>query len=108
MAVADRSIRCIAAIFIQFAGPKLRPKIFAGIRQALKPGGWAFVQGYRPEQLNYRTGGPDKVDNLYTRELLEKSFEDFSSIEIAEYDSEIHEGHGHGGMSALIDLVGCK
>jgi SAM-dependent methyltransferase len=98
----------IAAIFIQFAGPKLRPKIFAGIRQALKPGGWAFVQGYRPEQLNYRTGGPDKVENLYTRAILEEAFGDFAELEINEHDSVIREGSGHNGMSALIDLAARK
>src|SRR5262245_35757663 len=98
----------IAAIFIQFAGPTLRPKVFSGIRQALKPGGWVFVQGYRPEQLNYPTGGPDKVENLYTRAILEQAFGDFAEVEIAEHDSVIHEGAGHNGMSALIDLVARK
>src|SRR5262249_52431092 len=38
----------IVAIFFQFADPPLRAKVFAGIRQALKPGGWLFLQGYRP------------------------------------------------------------
>ena len=66
------------------------------------------MEGYTPKQLQYKTGGPSEVENLYTRELLEKSFADFSKIEIAEYDSEIQEGYGHGGMSALIDLVGRK
>jgi len=98
----------IAAIFIQFAGPKLRPKIFAGIRQALKPGGWVFVQGYRPEQLNYRTGGPDKVENLYTRAILEEAFGDFAVVELHEHDGVIREGTGHNGMSALIDLAARK
>jgi SAM-dependent methyltransferase len=98
----------IAAVFIQFADPALRGKIFAGIRQALKPGGFLFMQGYRPEQLTYRTGGPDKVENLYTRAILEQAFGDFASLHIAEHDSIIREGSGHNGMSALIDLVARK
>jgi len=98
----------IVAIFFQFADPPLRAKIFAGIRQALKPGGWLFLQGYRPEQLVYRTGGPDKVENLYTRAMLEEAFGDFASLEIHEHDSVIHEGSGHNGMSALIDLAARK
>jgi hypothetical protein len=48
------------------------------------------------------------VENLYTRALLERSFADFSSLEIEEYDADIREGAGHGGVSALIDLVGRK
>jgi len=82
--------------------------VFAGIKRALKPGGLLLMEGYTPKQRQYKTGGPSEVENLYTRELLEKSFADFSRIEIAEYDKDIQEGPGHGGMSALIDLVGYK
>ena len=98
----------VAAIFFQFCAPPLRGRVFANIKRALKPGGLLLMEGYRPKQLQYKTGGPSEVENLYTRELLEKSFADFSSVEIDEYDREIHEGPGHGGMSALIDLVGRK
>jgi hypothetical protein len=66
------------------------------------------MQGYRPEQLTYRTGGPSQVENLYTTALLEDSFGDFASIEISEHDSMVDEGGGHAGMSALIDFVGRK
>ena len=82
--------------------------MFANIKRALKPGGLLLMEGYSPKQRQYKTGGPSEVENLYTRELLETSFSDFAKIEIAEYDREIHEGPGHGGMSALIDLVGRK
>jgi len=98
----------VVAIFFQFCAPPLRAKVFANIKRALRPGGLLLMEGYNPKQREYKTGGPSEVENLYTRDLLEKSFSDFASVEIAEYDSEIHEGSGHGGMSALIDLVGRK
>ena len=98
----------VAAIFFQFCAPPLRTRVFDNIKRALKPGGLLLMEGYTPKQRQYKTGGPSEVENLYTRELLEKSFADFANIEIAEYDAEIHEGPGHGGMSALIDLVGRK
>lgn len=98
----------VVGIFFQFATPAERVHIFAGIKQALKPGGLLLLEGYRPKQLEYKTGGPSKIENLYTRELLEAAFADFASIDIREYDAEIQEGAGHGGMSALIDLVGRK
>jgi cyclopropane fatty-acyl-phospholipid synthase-like methyltransferase len=98
----------VVAIFFQFCGPPLRARVFDKIKQALKPGGLLLMEGYAPKQRQYNTGGPSQVENLYTRELLEKSFADFSSVEIEEYDKEIYEGPGHGGMSALIDLVGRK
>ena len=98
----------VAAIFFQFAGPADRVKIFDGIRTTLKPGGLLLLEGYRPKQLEYRTGGPPTVEQMYTRELLEKAFADFASVDIREYDAEVDEGAGHRGMSALIDLVGRK
>lgn len=98
----------VAAIFFQFATPDERENIFAGIKRTLKKGGLLLLEGYRPKQLEYKTGGPSKIENLYTRELIEKAFSDFSSLDIREHDSEIHEGAGHGGMSALIDVVGYK
>ena len=98
----------VAAIFVQFATPEQRARMFAGIRRALKPGGLLLLQGYRPKQLEYKTGGPPHLAHLYTRELLEREFADLSSIEIHEHDSVIDEGAGHSGMSALIDLVGRK
>ncbi len=98
----------VAAIFFQFAAPQQRDKIFAGIKRTLKPGGLLLLEGYRPKQLEYKTGGPSRVENLYTREILEAAFKDFSALDIREHDSVIHEGAGHGGMSALIDLVGWK
>ncbi len=98
----------VAAIFIQFAEPALRAKIFAGIKTTLKPGGLLLLQGYRPEQLKYRTGGPSQIERLYTRALLQAAFADFSSVEIKEHDSVVAEGSGHAGISALIDLVGRK
>ena len=98
----------VVAIFFQFCAPPLRTRVFDSITRALKPGGLLLMEGYTPKQRQYKTGGPSEVENLYTRKLLEQSFADFSSVEIREYDSEIHEGPGHGGMSALIDLVGRK
>jgi len=98
----------VVAIFFQFATPAERATIFAGIKRTLKPGGLLLLEGYTPKQLEYKTGGPSVLENLYTRELLQQAFGDFGSLEIREYDAEIHEGAGHGGMSALIDVVGVK
>ncbi len=98
----------IAAIFFQFAEPPERAEIFAHIRRALKPGGLLILEGYRPEQIAYGTGGPKTPENMYTRALLEDAFGDFDGVVITEHDTEMNEGVGHSGMSAVIDLVARK
>ncbi len=98
----------VAAIFIQFAGPALRDAMFAGMRQALKPGGLLILQGYRPEQLVYATGGPKQVENLYTEALLREAFAGMELLHLSSHDDVLDEGEGHCGMSALIDLVARK
>jgi cyclopropane fatty-acyl-phospholipid synthase-like methyltransferase len=98
----------IVAIFIQFVTPAERSTLFDNIKRALKPGGLLLLHGYRPEQLRYRTGGPQEADHMYTRALLEAAFADMKQIEIFEHDSVVSEGSSHVGMSALIDLVATK
>ena len=97
----------VAAIFI-FAAPAERPGFFANLKGALKPGGLLLMQGYRPEQMKYRTGGPPDAERLLTRAMLEHGFGDMAELDIREHDSAISEGTAHVGLSALIDLVARK
>jgi SAM-dependent methyltransferase len=98
----------VAAIFVQFAGPDLRARMFDGMKRALKPGGLLLLEGYGPKQLEYRTGGPSILENLYTEAMLLEAFGDLEIVELKSYEAEIEEGAGHRGMSALVDLVAVK
>jgi SAM-dependent methyltransferase len=98
----------IAAIFIQFAPRDDQTRMFEGMKRALKPGGLLLIEGYGEKQLEYGTGGPKNIAQLYTRERLERTFKDFAKIEIKEYDAMRVEGDGHTGMAALVNLVGWK
>lgn len=98
----------VVGIFIQFAPPPFRELVFRRMVDVLNPGGLLLLEGYRPEQLAFGTGGPREVENLYTADLLRAAFVDLDILELAEYDAELHEGTRHHGMSALIDLVARK
>ena len=98
----------VAAIFIQFAAPAERARLFAHIQAALKPGGLLILQGYTPKQIEYKTGGPSAVENLYTTALLRVAFSEMEILHLAEHEEFIAEGTKHYGMSALIDLVARK
>lgn len=98
----------VAAIFVQFADPAQRARLFAQMVASLKPGGTLVLQGYTPRQLEYRTGGPPLVSHLYTAELLRQAFAGLEILVLEEYEAELAEGTGHKGRSALIGLVARK
>ena len=98
----------VVEIFTQFSTPAERVKKWVGMRKALKRGGLLIIQGYTPKQLQYGTGGPKQVENLYTRAMLEEAFRDFRDMKIVEEEIEIYEGTSHGGMSAVINLTARK
>ena len=98
----------VAEIFTQFSAPTERAMKWAGMRKALRPGGLLIIQGYTPKQLQYGTGGPKEIENLYTRAMLEEAFHGFHDLTIVEEELELHEGTSHGGMSAVINLTARK
>ncbi|HTS52447.1 MAG TPA: class I SAM-dependent methyltransferase [Burkholderiales bacterium] len=95
----------VVCIFIQFAEPNQRARLFEGIKTTLKAGGVLVLQGYTPKQVEYKTGGPPRADHMYTRLLLQDAFADLEILHLREHEEVLAEGVKHVGRSALIDLV---
>ncbi|VAW21265.1 hypothetical protein MNBD_ALPHA12-2009 [hydrothermal vent metagenome] len=98
----------VVAIFIQFSGPEDRQKVFAGLKKTLKKGGILMLHGYTVEQLEHGTGGPPCAENLYTTEMLSKTFSDMEILHLKAYERDVDEGRAHSGRSSLIDLIARK
>lgn len=98
----------VVEIFTQFSSAEQRAKKWAGMRKALKSGGLIILQGYTPDQLKFGTGGPKKLENLYTRQMIEEEFSGFSEMDFQELELEMSEGTAHGGMSAVINFTARK
>ena len=98
----------VVEISAQFSPPARRAIKWRGMRRALKSGGVLIVQGYTPKQLEYGTGGPKQLENLYTRAMLEQAFGDFRDVRVVEEEREMREGTSHAGMSAVIGLTAIK
>lgn len=95
----------VAMIFLQFADPIARARLFANIRNCLKSGGILILQGYTPKQLEYKTGGPPHLSHMYTESLLRQELTGFDIQIIQEYEADLNEGSKHVGRSALLGLV---
>ena len=104
----EHAFDVVVEIFTQFSTPAERTVKWAGMRKTLKPGGLLIIQGYTPKQLDYGTGGPGKLDQLYTRQMIENTFAGFHDVKFVEEELEMHEGTSHGGMSAVIGFTGRK
>ena len=98
----------VIGIFIQFADPAMRTRIFQQTYEALKPGGIFILQGYTPKQLVYKTGGPSLIEHLYTEDIIRDLAKDFQILDLCCYEKELSEGARHTGMSALLGLVAQK
>ncbi|HEY8905262.1 MAG TPA: class I SAM-dependent methyltransferase [Rhodoferax sp.] len=104
----DNTYDGIAAIFVQFADPPMRERLFQNMKRAVKPGGILVLQGYTPKQLEYKTGGPPFIDHLYTLTMLKDAFASMHLLDLVEYEEEMAEGTRHRGRSALIGMVARK
>lgn len=98
----------VLGIFIQFAGPAERTRLFDGMKRSTRPGGLILLHGYTPRQLDYGTGGPRAVENLYTEAMLRDAFDGWDILECRSHERVLSEGKGHAGQSALIDFVARK
>ena len=87
---------------------ELRKEVHSKIITTLKQGGKLIFQVFDKDQLKYKTGGPPKVDLLYS---LEDVYTDFQNLEIEKFSKEIiyiNEGDHHKGKAAVINYVGVK
>ena len=98
----------VVCVFIQFAEPEQRARLFDGFLTTLKAGGLLMLQGYTPKQVEYKTGGPPRADHMYTAELLRSAFARMQILHLREHEEILAEGIKHVGRSALIDLVARK
>ena len=104
----ENTYDAIVAIFIQFADPAMRERIFQNVQRALRPGGVFILQGYTPKQLEYKTGGPSLIEHLYTEEHIRELVGGMQILDLRAYERELSEGARHKGMSALLGLTAQK
>jgi hypothetical protein len=104
----EAAFDAVVCIFIQFATPEERARLFGGFWRTLKPGGVLILEGFGVEQLQYRSGGPGRIEHLYSAQLLREAFRNWRIELLREYEAPLDEGPKHQGMAALVDLVARK
>jgi SAM-dependent methyltransferase len=92
------------AIFAHFPST-VRPLVHRRVIESLVPGGLVLLEAYSPYQRLHDTGGPKDLDMLYTAWRLKEDFAGCELLELVEAETELDEGSGHRGRSAVVRLV---
>lgn len=97
----------IVSIFCHLP-PEVRRRLHLQVFDALKPGGLFVLEAYRPEQLEFGTGGPPDVDMLMTEAELRAELGGLYLDEVQSIDRPVLEGRAHTGMGAVVQVLGLR
>lgn len=97
----------VALIFLHLE-PALRMKVHKQMIEALKPGGLLILEAFNKEQLRFDSGGPQRIDMLYTSDMLRADFSGLQLLLLHECYMLLNEGNYHQGEAAVVRLVGTK
>lgn len=86
----------------------LRRKVHREVVKGLKSKGVLILEAYTPDQLHYKTGGPPTADLMPTLEELREELRGLEFLLAMELEREVHEGMGHNGLSAVVQVVARK
>ena len=101
------SYDAIVSIFFHIP-QSLQAIIYPRVIGALKPGGLFILESYRPEQLEYGTGGPPAAELMLTEDLIKQQFGSLEVHQLASVEREVIEGSGHTGLAAVVQFIGEK
>ena len=101
------SLDLIAAIWMHVE-PELRARVFEQAVAALRPGGHLLIEAYRPQQLNFSSGGPARKELLIEAGQLQQELAALEPLILQEIERTITEGSAHQGQSAVVQFFGRK
>jgi len=97
----------IVSIFCHLP-PALRESLHRRVVAALKPGGVILLEGYRPDQLEFGTGGPPSKELMMSAQQLQSDFSALSVTHLQELERDVTEGICHTGEGAVVQMVASK
>lgn len=108
----DQKFDVIVLVFAHFP-PPVKSKIYTKLIEILKPNGKIILEGFSKTHLEYskknpRVGGPKKSEMLFSKEEIEKDFNDLNTLYIEETEVELNEGKYHNGLSSVVRFIGQK
>lgn len=102
----DRRWDAVVVTFLHLPSAD-RPRLYAAMQEAVRPGGRIIGEWFRPEQVTegYRSGGPPDVDLLIGVDELKQHFDADGIRILNEAVAALDEGPGHQGDAAVVRFV---
>jgi len=104
----DYNMESFDAIAMIYAHNMSRQSVNKRLQHFLKKGGIFIIEGFSVKQINSNSGGPKKLEMLYTVDDLKFDFDGFSRLKVWEQKIELREGHKHNGLGTVVRLLGVK
>lgn len=97
----------VALVFCHMP-PALRRPTHRACVEALRPGGALVIEAFAKEQLRNDTGGPQKLEMLFSVDELAEDFAAMTCIRLEPLRRPVHEGPHHNGPAEVIQGVFVK
>lgn len=86
-----------------------RQACFRWLKEALPQGGLLFLEGFGPEQPQYRakykSGGPEQTDLLYDITVLRRELAEFTTHHQICSEVVLDDGPGHQGLAQVTQMI---
>jgi SAM-dependent methyltransferase len=87
---------------------RLRRRVHAGVVRALRPGGMLILEAFRPEQLEFNSGGPTQLDLLMSCEAVQAELQGLEMVRVGRVIRRLSEGSCHNGRAAVLEIIARK
>ncbi|OYY73532.1 MAG: hypothetical protein B7Y40_08775 [Gammaproteobacteria bacterium 28-57-27] len=88
--------------------PNARQQVHHAMLRALKPGGVLLLEAFDVEQIHYSSGGPNRLDMLYSAEMLSEDFVDAEIALLERAQVVLDEGLYHQGVAEVVRMVAVR
>lgn len=110
--IINEAYHAAALIYAHFP-TEIRAKYHKKIGDLILPNGYVILEGFSKNNLKLREtnpniGGPNNIELLFTKALIQKDFPDFEIILLEEKQIELAEGDFHKGTGSVIRFIGKK
>lgn len=85
--------------------PATRLMVHRAMLRALNPGGLLLLEAFDLEQINYSSGGPNRLDMLYSAEMLAEDFAEGEILTLERAKIVLDEGPYHQGPAEVIRAI---